>query len=94
MRSPSPASAATPTVRCFSTGTDSPVRAASSIFNVFASKRRISAGTTSPASSITISPGTNSLESTSVTCPSRSARAAGLDIDLSASIASSALPSW
>ena len=93
-RSPIPASAASSTVKSFSTGTDSPVRAASSILRELASSKRRSAGTTSPASRATISPGTNSLESISAMCPSRRTRAAGLDIDLRASMASSAFPSW
>ena len=93
-RSPIPASSASSTDKSFSTGTDSPVSAASSILRELASKSRKSAGTTSPASKMTISPGTSSFESTSATCLSRRTRAAGLDIDLRASIASSALPSW
>ena len=44
--------------KSFSTGTDSPVKAASSILIVLTSNNRISAGTTSPASKITISPTT------------------------------------
>ena len=42
----------------FSEGTDSPVRAASSVRKFFTSTRRKSAGTLSPDSSRTISPGT------------------------------------
>src|SRR5574344_219614 len=92
-RSPIPASSATLIDKLFSTGTDSPVRAASSIFKEATSNKRISAGTTSPASNMTISPGTNSLESISTTCPSRLTRATWLDISFKASMAASACPS-
>lgn len=46
---------------CFSTGTDSPVSAASSIFIEADSITRASAGTVSPASRMTMSPGTISV---------------------------------
>ena len=82
------------TVNSFSTGTDSPVKAASSIFNELASKRRKSAGTTSPASNRTISPGTNSSLLIVTVWPLRKTLAFGVDISLSASIACSAFASW
>ena len=81
------------TINSFSTGTDSPVSAASSIFNEAISIKRKSAGTTSPASSITISPGTRSVDFTELVCPSRKTLAFGVDISRKASIASSALDS-
>ena len=62
-RSPSGTSLAAPAFRTSAvllTGTDSPVSAASSIFMLALSKIRPSAGTASPASRITISPGTSS----------------------------------
>ena len=89
-RSPIPASASTGAIS-FVTGTDSPVKAASSICNELALNRRKSAGTTSPASRITISPTTISLESIALTSPPRRTFALGEDIFLRESIASSAL---
>ena len=59
-RSPIPTSPSIISVS-FSEATDSPVKAASSACNEFASIKRISAGTTLPASSKTISPGTISV---------------------------------
>ena len=61
MRSPIPTSLPSKTTNSFSTGTDSPVNAASSIFSELTSIKRISAGTTSPASNKSMSPGTNSV---------------------------------
>ena len=58
---------------CFSTGTHSPVSAASSTFRLALSRMRASAGTASPASSTTTSPGTSSsLFGASRCFPSRS----------------------
>ena len=88
-----PTSPSSITMSSFSTGTDSPVKAASSIFNEATSIKRRSAGTTSPASSITISPGTRSVDFTELVCPSRKTFAFGVDISRSASIACSALDS-
>ena len=53
----------------FSAGTDSPVKADSSIFKFALSIRRISAGIYLPASIITISPGTTSSEGISKRIP-------------------------
>ena len=92
-RSPMPISPAGKIPISFSTGTDSPVKAASSIFNEAASNNRISAGTTSPASSITISPGTNSSLLIVNVCPSLKTVAFGVDICFNASIACSAFAS-
>ena len=58
-RSPSAASAATAST-CLGTGTLSPVSADSSISSVAAVRNRPSAGTRSPASMLTMSPGTSS----------------------------------
>ena len=80
--------------KSFSTGTDSPVKAASSILMVFTSNNRISAGTTSPASKITISPTTISSPFTCRCSPSRKTVATGEAIFCNASIASSAFDSW
>ena len=94
IRSPIPISVPSKMVTSFSTGTDSPVNAASSIFKLFASNKRKSAGTTSPASNKTMSPGTNSSLLTVMTCPSRRTFAFGEDISFNASMACSALASW
>ena len=56
---------------CFSTVTDSPVRADSSILSWAISISRKSAGIWLPASSNTISPGTSVLAATTCGCPSR-----------------------
>ena len=64
-RSPSAASAATGSV-CFGTGRLSPVSADSSISSVAAVSTRPSAGTRSPASMLTMSPGTRSSIASSV----------------------------
>ena len=60
MRSPSGTSSPTTGTTDFSTGVLSPVSAASSISSVAAMIRRPSAGTLSPASKVTMSPGTTS----------------------------------
>ena len=57
----------------------SPVRALSSIFKLIHSMIRPSAGTISPASKRTISPGTSSLAGSCRTDPSRSTEAFGAD---------------
>ena len=93
-RSPIPASLPDKSMISFSTGTDSPVKAASSTFKELASTKRISAGTTSPASNKTTSPGTKSKLLTVWTCPSRLTLASGEAISFKASIASSAFASW
>ena len=95
LRSPIPtSSSASRVVASFSLGTDSPVKAASSICNELASIKRTSAGTTSPASRIIMSPGTNSVLLTFLMVPSRRTLALGEAIFRKASIASSALASW
>ena len=76
---------------CFSTGTLSPVRAASSTFRLALSSTRASAGTASPASSTTTSPGT-SCSLFSVSClPPRSTLLVAAVICCRASMAFSAL---
>ena len=56
---------------CFSTGTDSPVKADSCDFKLTASIILKSAGIKSPVSSTTISPGTNNLEAITSIFPFR-----------------------
>ena len=73
------------------TGTDSPVRAASSIFMEAFSMIRPSAGTASPASSTTTSPGTSSSEWRETCLPSRSTLQVAAVMVCSASMAASAL---
>ena len=90
-RSPSAASAATGSCASFSDGTDSPVSADSSDFRPALCSRRASAGTKSPASSRMMSPGTSDAASMICSVPSRSTRACGADMLLSASSAFSAL---
>ena len=77
-----------------STGTDSPVSAASSTFMDAHSTMRQSAGTASPASRITMSPTTSSDEGTETSWPSRTALLSEADISWRAARASSALDSW
>ena len=92
-RSPSATSSAFNTSLSFSTGTDSPVKADSSTFKLAVLASRISAGTTSPASSKTISPGTISVLGISKIAPPRLTWALGVDISFKASIAASDLAS-
>ena len=73
------------------TGTDSPVSAASSIFRLALCMILPSAGTASPASSITTSPTTSSSLGMVTSFPSRSTCDTAADISCSASIAFSAL---
>ena len=75
-------------------GSNSPVSAASLIRRDRASIRRMSAVTTSPASSRTRSPGTSWAAGTTLVTPARMMRADGLVIRFSASIARSARYSW
>ena len=93
-RSPIPASSKVMGAMSLSTGTDSPVSAASSTFRELASSKRISAGTISPASKSTISPGTSSWDLMVSTLPFRRTLASGEAISFKASMASSALASW
>ena len=90
-RSPSGAPSATAACASFSTGTDSPVSADSSLLRLADSISRASAGTKSPASTRMMSPGTRSLASMTASRPLRSTRACGADMLLSASMAFSAL---
>ncbi len=92
-RSPSAASAATGS-DCLGTGALSPVSADSSISSVAARRMRASAGTRSPASTLTMSPGTRESIDVSMSCPSRMTRALTTIIFWSAATLSSALPSW
>lgn len=93
LRSPRSASSSTGSV-CLSTGVDSPVSAASSVRSRLASSRRRSAGTRSPLSSITMSPGTRSSAEMVWRLPSRSTLACGESMLRMLSRACSALPSW
>ena len=77
-----------------STGTDSPVSAASSTWSDVASVSERSAGTRSPISRTTISPGTTAEASISFCTPSRMTTARWTSIFLSASMASPACHSW
>ncbi len=79
---------------CFSTGSDSPVSAASSICSALATQSRPSAGVLSPASSTTRSPGTSSAASISCFAPSRRTRAFNASIFFSAPRLCSARCSW
>ena len=79
---------------CFSTGTDSPVRAASSIFMDALSSTRQSAGTESPASSSTTSPVTSSADGRCSSLPSRMTLDWAALICCRASRACSLLASW
>ena len=79
------------TSQVFSTGTDSPVSAASSIFMLAHSIILASAGTASPASSTITSPTTKSSLFTTTILPSRTTFDVAAAIFCSASIAFSAL---
>ena len=92
-RSPSGTSSPTTGSVCLPTGRLSPVRAASSISRVAATRIRPSAGTRLPASTRTMSPGTSSSASISIACPSRRTLAIVFIIFDSASTLSSALDS-
>ena len=81
-------------VASFSTGTDSPVSADSSIERLAATISRPSAGTRSPASSSTTSPGTRSSVITSTMSPSRRTRTLDTSIFSRAARALEALASW
>ena len=79
---------------CLVTGTDSPVMAASSALRFLAWNSRISAGTLSPPSRITTSPGTSSLAGMTFFLLSRTTVHSGAIIFPSASTDASAFPSW
>ena len=89
--SSAPASSATVSL---STGTDSPVSADSSTARSRRRSSRRSAGTLSPASRTTTSPGTSSVESTVVRDPSRTTVAWVRVIAINADSAFSARSSW
>ena len=91
--SPSAASAATVST-CLGTGTLSPVRADSSISRVAARMIRPSAGTRSPASTLTMSPGTISSMGISWSSPPRRTLALTIIIFCRAATLADALPSW
>ncbi len=93
-RSPSGMSSPTTGSTLFGTGVLSPVRPASSISSVATTSTRPSAGTLSPASNPTMSPGTSSSAGTSCTCPSRLTLAVMINICFRAATLSAALPSW
>ena len=93
IRSPRAASAATAST-CLGTGTLSPVSADSSISRVAAVSIRPSAGTRSPASMLTMSPGTSSSIGTEASLPSRRTLALTIIIFWSAATLAFALPSW
>ena len=78
----------------FETGVLSPVSPASSISSVAATRTRPSAGTLSPASNPTMSPGTSSSAGISTIWPSRFTLAVMISICRSAATLSAALPSW
>ncbi len=82
------------TSKILSTGTLSPVRAASSIFRLALSKILASAGIESPASKRITSPTTRSSLLTTCGLPSRITLELAADIACKASIAFSALLSW
>ena len=92
-RSPRGAFSSTAASASFSEGTDSPVRADSSLFRPALFKSRASAGTKSPASSRMMSPGTRPEASMTCSAPSRSTRAWGADMFFRASRAFSAFDS-
>ena len=77
----------------FSTGTLSPVKVDSSVLNPISSINSASAGMSSPTSKAKISPGTTSLASIVIFCPSRITVVTGFTIFFKASIARSALNS-
>ena len=93
VRSPSNVSGSSTLVPSFATGALSPVSAASWSSRVADVTIRPSAGTTSPASSRAISPGTSCVDSTSSTAPSRRTRACGTCKCASASTLARALSS-
>ena len=79
---------------CLSVEADSPVSDDSSAFMLTVSRRRTSAGTRSPTSSNTTSPGTRVAASMVVSMPDRSTVLVGASIFWRASMAFSARHSW
>ena len=94
VRSPSGVSPPARVSTDFDTGRLSPVSADSATSSVAARKSQPSAGTTSPASIRTTSPGTSCSAGTCVSFASRRTRALTIIICCSAPTASAALPSW
>ena len=92
-RSPSPASSPIGRVS-FSTGTLSPVSAASAVCSAVESISRASAGIVSPSSTRTTSPGTSSTAGTVCRAPSRMTWASIADIRRNAATACSARDCW
>ena len=84
MRSPNGAFSSRIAVASLSTGKDSPVKAASCTLKFAVITNRTSAGTTSPASINTKSPGTSSFAGTLISFPSRITFATGADNSFSA----------
>ena len=94
LRSPSARPGSSNAVAVLLAAADSPVSAASSTARLTASMTRVSAGTRSPARSITTSPGTRSRAGMADSSPSRSTCADGAAILRSASSALPARCSW
>ena len=94
VRSPSGASVCVTVSALFATGMLSPVSADSSTSSVAALSSRPSAGTTSPASIATMSPGTSCSAGTSTSSSPRRTFALTIIIFCSAATAVAALPSW
>ena len=93
VRSPSGVSSLVSVSTPFETGRLSPVSADSATSSVAAAVSRPSAGTRSPASTRTMSPGTSSSAASSASAPSRSTRALTIIIFWSAATAAAAFPS-
>src|SRR6478752_7463578 len=94
VRSPSGASACVTVSGLFATGMLSPVSADSATSSVAAFSSRPSAGTTSPASIATMSPGTSCSAGTSTSSPPRRTFALMIIIFCRAATAAAAFPSW
>ncbi len=93
-RSPSVVSGSAMVAASFAIGALSPVRAASCVSRVAERRIRPSAGTMSPASRATMSPGTTSVEAICSSEPSRKTRAFGICIFDRASTEALAFISW
>ena len=94
VRSPSGTSSPSTGSTPFETGRLSPVSADSATSSVAACSSRPSAGTMSPASIETMSPGTSCSAGSSASSPSRRTFALMIIIFCSAATAAAALPSW
>ena len=93
-RSASPTAGSRSSVASFCTGTDSPVKAASSTSRSAVVHRRRSAATLSPSSRRITSPGTTVADGSSDTCPPRTTRATGEVMSRSAASALAAFFSF